>query len=522
VQEVPTGLIAKRDGSFGVDLMEGGSSARVSRLLEVSGAGFPNNESTAPAKLATDEPSEREDPDQALALDGEYTANYRANVYEGLSEFNSLSAFAAGSAIAELTDGDYAARYGHRSAEGDRQASEPPWNGGPLEFWTQAAEGGVPNMGIRIFNSQGTIVTTLGGRTKGEACNIASAQMAIATGANNTVFAITDPNEEEGNYADEVIEFAPSAEGGSSKPCPEPKGEVEVEAEGKRGFARSVMAQQREEVKFSALGIDREGETPFSYEWTFGEKSEGFKLTSKIEETKVEGNPEFFWPDPEAEHKYERAGTYEAKVKLTGDYGTSEFPMTVNVAPSEPASAAFTAPASVVAEKEVVFDASASKPTPGSTIVDYHWEFGDGTAPVNGGTAEQKHKFAKAGEYEVKLTITDEQGESATATPQKVVVAPAPESGGGGTTSGGGSTGGGSSGGGSTSGGSTSTVSPPPILPPPVSTVAPKPLTKAQKLANALKTCHKSKSKKKRASCEKQARHEFAPKPKPKKKSKKK
>jgi hypothetical protein len=50
--------------------------------------------------------------------------------------------------------------------------------------------------------------------------------------------------------------------------------------------------------------------------------------------------------------------------------------------------------------------------------------------------------------------------------------------------------------------------------------VVSKPLTRAQKLARALKACHKDKSKSKRLSCEKQARKNFGAKPKPKAKSK--
>ena len=49
-------------------------------------------------------------------------------------------------------------------------------------------------------------------------------------------------------------------------------------------------------------------------------------------------------------------------------------------------------------------------------------------------------------------------------------------------------------------------------------TTKPKVLTKAQKLANALKACKKDKKKSKRAACEKQARKKYAP---AKKKSKK-
>ena len=58
----------------------------------------------------------------------------------------------------------------------------------PLYFWTGGRGGGVPNMGIRIFNADGQIVATVGGRAKGDACDIHSAQVAVAAGANRGKF----------------------------------------------------------------------------------------------------------------------------------------------------------------------------------------------------------------------------------------------------------------------------------------------------------------------------------------------
>jgi Tol biopolymer transport system component len=60
-------------------------------------------------------------------------------------------------------------------------------------------------------------------------------------------------------------------------------------------------------------------------------------------------------------------------------------------------------------------------------------------------------------------------------------------------------------------------VAPAPVVAKPV---ASKPLTRAQKLAQALRACHKYKSKSKRLSCEKQARKNYGAKPKPKPKAK--
>jgi hypothetical protein len=53
------------------------------------------------------------------------------------------------------------------------------------------------------------------------------------------------------------------------------------------------------------------------------------------------------------------------------------------------------------------FDANGS-----SRVVRYDWAFGDGTTLANGG-ATPRHRYAKAGVYDVKLTVTDAQGCSA-------------------------------------------------------------------------------------------------------------
>jgi hypothetical protein len=50
------------------------------------------------------------------------------------------------------------------------------------------------------------------------------------------------------------------------------------------------------------------------------------------------------------------------------------------------------------------------------------------------------------------------------------------------------------------------------VLPEKAVKPAPKPLTRAQKLANALKTCHKDRKKSRRLACERQARKQYGPK----------
>jgi len=69
----------------------------------------------------------------------------------------------------------------------------------------------------------------------------------------------------------------------------------------------------------------------------------------------------------------------------------------------------------------ILFDASASQPTPGASIVPYAWDFGDGNAFVrvpyvtsNGPTIT--HEYSKSGTFTVGLTVIDSNGKRATTT----------------------------------------------------------------------------------------------------------
>lgn len=66
-----------------------------------------------------------------------------------------------------------------------------------------------------------------------------------------------------------------------------------------------------------------------------------------------------------------------------------------------------TLPAKVCIGEPVQFDASASQPHPGRTIVDYSWDMFDGTV-LNGAAVE--HAFDEPGQYLVSLTVTDDLG----------------------------------------------------------------------------------------------------------------
>jgi hypothetical protein len=564
-EDAPNGLIAKSGGSFGVDLFSNAESGQdlISPLLSVSETAFAGNQSTITPFIQGEEGPTSKNRDEAPTTDDQYTPNNRIGASGGRTGKGTLEAFTPGSPIAELSDGYYAASYGQPDRT-DEQTEVSPWNG-ISTFWFQNGENGhnkgQASMGVRVFNSEGQILTTIGGGGESHPCSIA-ASFAVAAGTENSVFVMTRQNPTDGHADDEVIEFAEGAKGENGKGgvCPAPSDETEVNGQKVSGIevngvpltlaevggvvTSSVTVHQGESLVFDALNVDRAGETPFEFDWdlegkkTGGTDGEGDDLVSEIEEGT---NKKFSWPTPEAPFEYKNAGTYHATLRLIGDYGTSVFPFTVTVVPSEPAEAVLTGPATAVVGETVTFDATGSHGTPGSKIDDYEWEFGDGASPEPTEEATKTHKFTKEGKYEVKVTVAYEPHEGDVETVSKeipITVGPCTENcgssgsgggsgsgndepGGSGSGSSGSSGGSSSSGSGSSSSGSSgssgSTVISTPVTPVgPSSIVSPssvvKPLTDAQKLADALKLCHKDKPHKKRASCEKAAKTKYLPK----------
>jgi PKD domain len=509
--EQADGIFTANDGSLGIDLFE--EYGNISRLADVK----PTFSKAEPTLLAEDK-SGGINRDEAPTIDNAHTVNYDANNGGQFNNAFTTEPYTAGSPIAQLTNGLYAARYALREeGAGNEQTMLAPWENGGLAltaFWTQGVEGvGVGNIGIRIFGSKGEVVTTIGGQSAAP-CNIDNAALSVAAGSSETLFVLTQPNAREGNSGDEVIEFAPGASG----KCPEPSGSLTVN--GKPVAAGdTVTVDQSVPASFDAFSIDRAGESPFEFDWKFENEAtggtagtnDGYDLGSKIE------GPQYLWPNPTSEHTYAAAGEYNASLRVIGDYGTSVFPFKVKVLGTKRPVATFTVSASPVENQPVEFNAAASTPndaaTEGSVVSTYDWEFGDEASEITS-SPQTKHEYAKAGTYEVKLVVTDDEtGQSSEAFPFPVTVAEATKActencggtnnpGGGGTTT-------------------TPTTTTPLVTPPPVKPFVPpvKPLTKAQELAKALKACAKE-PKKRRAGCVKQAEKKYAPKKSKKKKKK--
>jgi PKD repeat protein len=138
------------------------------------------------------------------------------------------------------------------------------------------------------------------------------------------------------------------------------------------------------------------GATITNYSWDFGDGTSGTGAT--------------------VSHTYSAPGSYGVRLTVTDSQGISATSavQVITVEGGSPPTAAFVfSPTEPVAGAPVFFNGAISTPGPGHSIVRYRWNWGDGTATGSGSTVS--HVFAASGSYIVVLTVTDEVGQTATA-----------------------------------------------------------------------------------------------------------
>ncbi|MFQ6116643.1 MAG: PKD domain-containing protein [Candidatus Bipolaricaulia bacterium] len=148
-----------------------------------------------------------------------------------------------------------------------------------------------------------------------------------------------------------------------------------------------------EEIQFTDQSTDPDG-TIQSWSWDFGDGA-----------TSTERNPT---------HKYSAKGKYTVKLTVTDNGGlknTATKTLAVGIKPPI-ANFAFT-PASPRVGQTVQFTDQSTDPD--GTIQSWSWDFGDGATSTE---RNPKHHYAQKGTYTVKLTVTDNDGLTDTATEQ--------------------------------------------------------------------------------------------------------
>ena len=123
------------------------------------------------------------------------------------------------------------------------------------------------------------------------------------------------------------------------------------------------------------------------------------------------------------EHVYLTEGTYVVILRVTDSadlVGTTS--TTVTIASGGPTADFGFSPAAPDTSDNVLFDASGSEPGKGRTITGYSWSFGDGGTSTAGPSTT--HTFSATGTFVVRLTVTDNVGDTDILAKEVTVTAP--------------------------------------------------------------------------------------------------
>lgn len=453
----PAGISTAPDGSLTLLLDEGiGQAPSNLDVIDI-----PANLTSTSSILSSTINTVTNSDDDTVAYDD--AAVFADDVDTNTGDFNGKTGATnfAGPQIVGLTNGLYAGEF-----EPDPAAAPDPQNPNAVEgLWTQH------NPGIRLVDplSDGdlsevnpplsTLYDTLGNATSNSsgsteaasACSLSDAVTAaaggtaapmpsLATGAGGAIWVLTRGTDSAvpslGNPTGgrELIELAPNA----GQPCPAPtdtftmaniSGTPEAASSStaihvQEGGTLDVDACAPPTTSFPAcpptgsLGIGYLGAATAEYVWDFGDGGAPDTILGGAQQP-------FTWPSGADSHQYKTAGQYTVSLQVFGDFGEYDESGLVEVGTATAPTASFTAvPAGP--PLTVNFDGSNSAPSPGASIIDYHWEFGDGQIDDTASPVDT-HTYAAAGTYTVKLTIIDSSyGHSEPVSRTITVTAPPP------------------------------------------------------------------------------------------------
>jgi PKD repeat protein len=140
------------------------------------------------------------------------------------------------------------------------------------------------------------------------------------------------------------------------------------------------------------------GRVLVSYQWSFGDGTTSSGVTTS--------------------HRYRGVGSYTVTLVVTDDAGATtqvSQSLTVGGTGSNPVANMTATPASPRAGQRISFDASTSTPSTGAVIVNYKFNFGDGTE-MESTNPVQSHIYSSAGNAVASVEVTDSNGKKSTRT----------------------------------------------------------------------------------------------------------
>ncbi len=155
-----------------------------------------------------------------------------------------------------------------------------------------------------------------------------------------------------------------------------------------------VMALVGDTVAFDGSGsTDRDGAI-VTFDWDFGDGSSALNA------------------GPTPSHAYTTFGDFTVTLTITDDDGAQSVCTTLAKINAPPLCAVGPpVPPAVNLGQPVLFDGSGSM-DPDGTIVSFDWDFGDGSTALNAGPTPS-HAYAAPGTYFILLTVTDDDGATA-------------------------------------------------------------------------------------------------------------
>lgn len=155
------------------------------------------------------------------------------------------------------------------------------------------------------------------------------------------------------------------------------------------GVSSGFMGQRL--VFDGSYSFDRSGGKITGYIWDFGD---GTSATGAL-----------------APHVYARPGLYPLTLTVINDKGLPySTNLAINIATPEKPQAVISGPTEASEGQVLSYSAKKSIVQPGLEIIDWIWDFGDGSTAHG---ASITHKYAGAGSYRLTLTIVDNVGQSA-------------------------------------------------------------------------------------------------------------